>query len=107
MLLLADVLKNFCETSMQYYEIDPSNVYSPPGLAWKAMLKMTGVRLELLQVIIMYLFAESGLRGGTAMVPTRYAKANNPYVPDYDRERENNYLLYLDCTNLYLSLIHI
>ena len=35
------------------------------------------------------------------MVPTRYAKANNPYESDYDRERENNCLLYLDCTNLY------
>ena len=79
---------------------DRCNVYSTPGLAWNAMLKMTGIRLELLQDIDMHLFAESGVRGGTAMVPTRYAKANNPYVPDYDRERENNYLLYLDFTNL-------
>ena len=100
-LLLADVFENFRKTSLQYYGIDPCNVYSAPGLAWNAMMKMTGIRLELLKDIDMHLFVETGVRGGIAMISNRYAKANNPYVSDYDRERENNYLLYLDCTNLY------
>ena len=32
--------------SLQYYELDPCNVFTTAGLAWNAMLKMTGVRLE-------------------------------------------------------------
>ena len=36
-LLLADVFENFRETSLQYYEIDPCNVYSAQGLAWNSM----------------------------------------------------------------------
>ena len=54
-LLLADVFKNFRETSLRYYEIDPCNNYSAPGLAWNAVLKMTGIRLKLLGDIDMHL----------------------------------------------------
>lgn len=100
-LLLADVFENFRNMSLLYYEIDPCNVYSAPGLAWDAMLKMTRIKLELLSDINQYLFIENSIRGGTAMIPNRYARANNPYVSDYNKEIPHNYLLYLDCTNLY------
>ena len=65
------------------------------------MFKMSGMRLELLTDIDMHLFIEAGVRGGTEIISKRYADANKPYVPDYNPEREKNYLLYLDCTNLY------
>ena len=65
------------------------------------MKKMTGIRLEVLKDIDMHLFVETGVRGGIAMISNRYAKANNPYLSNYDRERENNYFLYLGCTNMY------
>lgn len=61
---------------------------------------MTGVRLELLSDVAMHLFVERSVRDRVAMVPTRYAKANNPYVPTYDVNKPHNYI-YLDCTNLY------
>ena len=35
------------------------------------------------------------------MVSKRYAKANNPQVPDYDPSKPNKYILYLDVNNLY------
>ena len=44
---------------------DRCNVYSAPGLAWNAMMKMTGIRLELLSDIDMHLYVESGVRGGS------------------------------------------
>ena len=42
-LLLADVFKKCIDTCLKYYELDPCNRFSAPGLSWDAMLKMTGV----------------------------------------------------------------
>lgn len=65
------------------------------------MLKMTGIGLELLTDIDLHLFIEAGVRGGIGIIPNRYAKANNPYMPEYDTQKPHHYLFYLDCTNLY------
>lgn len=100
-LLLADVFESFRNTSLKYYEIDSCNMYSAPGLAWNAMLKMTGVRLELLTDIDQHLFIEAGIRGGVAMISNGHVKDNNPLLPDYNKTDPNTYLMYLDCNNLY------
>ena len=47
-LLLADVFENFRKTCLQYYKIDPCHYFTSPGLSWDAMLKMTGIKLELM-----------------------------------------------------------
>ena len=41
-LLLADVFENFRKVCEKQYELDPAHYYTTPGLAWDAMLKMTG-----------------------------------------------------------------
>ena len=65
------------------------------------LLKKTGVELELFTDLEMHLFVERGIRGGISMVSKRYAKANNPLVPDYDENKPNSYIMYLDANNLY------
>ena len=35
------------------------------------------------------------------MVSERYAKANNPFLKDYDRSKPTSYIQYLDANNLY------
>jgi hypothetical protein len=74
-LLLADVLENLRNMSLQYYELDPCNTFTTAGSAWNAILKMTGVRLELLTDIGQHLYIESSVRGGVAMIPHRYSKS--------------------------------
>ena len=49
----------------------------------------------------MLLMAEKGIRGGICHVIHRYAKANNKYVKDYDKNKESSYLKYWDVNNLY------
>jgi hypothetical protein len=62
-----DVFKNL-EICLNYNGLDAAHFYTSPGPAWQAVLKMTGVQLELLTDIDMHLFIENGLRGGISMI---------------------------------------
>ena len=99
--LLADVFENFRNLCQEQYGLDPAHYYTSPGLSWEALLKKTGVKLDLFTDLEMHLFVERGMRGGISMVSKRYAKANNPLVPDYDPSKPNKYIMYLDANNLY------
>ena len=100
-LLLADVFENFRKVCQEKYGLDPAHYYSTPGLSWDALLKKTGVELELLTDLDMHLFIERGMRGSISMASKRYAKANNPLVAGYDSTQPTNYITYLDANNLY------
>ena len=43
---------------------------------------------------------EKGTRGGICHAIHRYAKANNKYTKNYDKDKESSYLKYLDENNL-------
>ena len=73
---------------------------SAPGLAWQACLKKTKVELELLADIDMLLIVEKGYRGGIGQAIHRYAKANNKYIKNYDKNNESSYIECLDANNL-------
>ena len=100
-LLLADVFETFRKTCMGQYSLDPAHYYTSPGLSWDALLKKTGVELELLTDYDQHLFIEKGLRGGISMVSKRYARANNHLIEGYDSSKPNTHILYLDANNLY------
>ena len=100
-LLLEDVFENFRDKCIETYELDPAHFLSAPGLAWKACLKKTNVKLELLTDNDMLLMFEKGIRGGMCQATYRYAKANNKYMNNYDKNKESSYLEYLDANNLY------
>ena len=63
--------------------------------------KKTKVELELLTNIDMLLMVEKRIRGVIYHSIKRYAKANNKYVKDYDKNKELSYLKYWDINNLY------
>ena len=100
-LLLTDVSENFRKTCLTYYKLDPLHYITSPGLAWDAMLKMTGINLELITDIDMQLFIEKGLRGGISYIAHRHAEANNKYTRNYDPDKLSSYIMYLDANNLY------
>ena len=49
----------------------------------------------------MLLMVEKGIRGGICHAIHQYAKANNKYMKDYDKNKELSYLKYWDVNNLY------
>ena len=99
--LLADVFENFRNICFDTYKLDPSWYYTTPALTFDAMLKYTGVELELLTDYDMLLMVEKGIRGGISQCCKRYCEANNKYLSNFNSERESNYVMYLDANNLY------
>ena len=100
-LLLADVFENFREVCMDNYKLDPAWYLTAPGLSWDAMLKSTGIKLDLLTDPDMLMMVEAGTRGGVSMISNRYSEANNKYMDSYDQTRPSKYIQYLDANNLY------
>ena len=90
-LLLADVFEKFREKCIEIYGLDPSYFYSAPGLACQACLKKTDVKLELLTDIDMLLMIEAGIRSGMVQSLHKYAKANNKYMNNCDKNIELSY----------------
>ncbi|KAK3107749.1 hypothetical protein FSP39_021357 [Pinctada imbricata] len=101
-LLLSDVFERFRDMTISNFDLDPLQYFTLAGLCWSACLKMSEVQLELITDLEQYLMIEKGTRGGVSMITTRYAKANNPYIPEtYDSTKPNVFLGYFDMNNLY------
>ena len=100
--LLANVYEAFRDTCLKHYSLHPAHFYTSPGLAWKACLKRTGIKLELLTDPDMLLMFEQGIRGGITQSVCKYAAANNKYMGDkFEPNEDTTYLQYLDANNLY------
>ena len=87
-LLLADIFENFRNMCIKVYELDPDHFLSATRLSWQACLKKTEVRLELLTDVDMLLMVEKGIRGGICHAIYRYAKANNKYMKNDNKDKE-------------------
>ena len=100
-LLLAYVFEKFINTCLKFYKLDLFHYFSSLRLSWYAMLKMTGVNLEKIANINMYLCIEKGLRGGISYISKGYAGANNKYIINYDPTKPPIYISNIDTSNLY------
>ena len=78
-LLLADVFENFRNKCLEIYELDPIYFVSATGLAWQGLFNNRLWHYDMLLMI------EKGIRGGIYKATYGYAKANNKYVKNYDK----------------------
>ena len=88
--IVCDVFKKFIKTCLDYYCLDTCHYFSSLGLSWDAMLKMTGIKLELISDIDIHFFIEKRMRGGISYISKRHAKAD-----------DNNAIMDWDANNLY------
>ena len=93
-LIQADVFANFRKVCLKIYHLHEAKFLSAFGLAWKEALKKTEVKLKLLTDIGMLLMVEKGTRGRIYHATHRYAKADNKYMKNYDKNKESSYLQY-------------
>ena len=102
-LLLSDVFENFRNISINDYGLDPIHYYTLPGFAWDCMLSKTKIKFELFtdEQHDMHLFVERGMRGGISVISKRYSSSNNKYMTTYDKNKDDSYIIYLDCNSLY------
>ena len=94
-LLLADVFETFRDVTIKTHKLDPCHYYTLPSLSWDAMLRFTGVELELLQDYEQILMVENGIRGGICQVSHRYLEANNKYLTNFDPNQKPTFISFL------------
>ena len=99
-LFLCDVFEKFIDVCLRNYRLDPCHYFSSPGLSWDAMLKMTGIKLEKINDIDMYLFLEKGMRGGGSCISERYAKSKGNA-----KHSDDISIMYWNMNNLYWTIM--
>ena len=73
-LFIADVFKNYRNSCLDYYKLDPAHYFSASGLFCDTALKNSRVTLKLFTDPDIHLFVEEGLRSGISVRCNRYRK---------------------------------
>ena len=95
------MFKEFRDKCDEIYRLGPAHFMSAPGSAWWSCLKNTKVKLKLITDYNMLMMVENGIGGGICQATYRYAKANNNYMNNYDKNIESSSITFLDANNLY------
>lgn len=86
---LDEVLTEFRRLTYETYGVDCCGFWSSPGVSWAAMLRFTQVKIETVPPD-MYMWLESGVRGGISVISKHRATAT-----------EDSCITYFDANNLY------
>ena len=103
--MLADVFQNPRNKSTEMYELYSAYFLSAPGLPWKAWLKKTEIKLELLTDIDILLMVEKRIQGGYVMqyigklkqiMRGRIIWICKLFIKNHDRNSDKGYTLEVD-----------
>ena len=76
--------------------LDPVYYYTFPNFVFDAILKLTGIEMDLVYDQEMYEMIDAGLRGGMIQTTCKKVEANNKYMgTDYDKNIESSYMNYM------------
>ena len=76
---------------LKMYHLDPVKNFLASRVAQQAVFKKAEIKLELLADTDMLSMIEKGIRGGICHAVHRYAKANNKYMKNYDKNKDSSY----------------
>ncbi len=107
-LLLCESLDLFRNNQIKYYFIDPFYSYTLPGYSWKAWGYRSKTKLEYFnnRDVADFFMERDVIRGGiTTVCRNKSLEANNKYMGEmYNQDIPDNFIYYLDITNLYVVL---
>ena len=106
-LLLADICTHLKDTLYDKFGLEVMEYATLPGFSWDAMLKKTGVQLEIVKDPNMLLMIQKGIRGGTSMIGTRHARVNQPHRQDYNPNDPLCLLDLVDANSLYPHIMQM
>jgi hypothetical protein len=69
--------------------------------SWDALLRLIGVKLDLISDPEIYLFLVNSLRGCVSTISNRYASTNDPRLPTFDSTKPPSYITHFDVNNIY------
>ncbi|XP_046599992.1 uncharacterized protein LOC124295150 [Neodiprion lecontei] len=105
---ITNIFPNFRASCFKTHDSDSLHYYTALGLAFDAMLKYTGVNLQLLDDTELILFIERAIRGDVAQCSNRHARANNRFIrEDFDPNKAESYFMYFDVNNLYCAAMNV
>ena len=87
--------------SLETYGLDPILYYSLPGLSWDALLKYTGIELEMITDPDMHQMVGKSMRGDISNICHQHATCNHPSMDTYNENEEPRMLTYQDANSLY------
>ena len=70
-------------------------------ISMASMFKKDRSKVWIIYKINILLMVEKEIRGGICHAMHRYAKADNKYMKNYDKNKESSYLMCFDANNLY------
>ena len=104
-LMLADLWTWLCQTIENSFSVHPANFLTGNGMAFRAAIQMGREDIEQLADHQQQLLFRKLLRGGYVGLTRRYASANNVELPNYDRDRDDTFIISLDWNSLYPTLL--
>ncbi|KAK3922359.1 putative DNA polymerase [Frankliniella fusca] len=103
--LLCDVFSSYRRMTYDTFQLEAAKFVSGASLSWACALKKTRLRVENITDCDMFAFIERAVRGGQALISTRYLKANNESCRDYDPSQPKSHLSVFDLTALYTGIM--
>ena len=93
-LLLANIFEKFRNMCLKQCELDPAKISFRSWTSMAKSFKKHKGKIRSLTDIDMLLMVEDGIRGEICHSMLCYAKANNSYMKDCDKNKESSYLQY-------------
>ena len=98
-LLLTAVFEKFISAFLEYYRLNPCHYFSSRGLSWNAMLKITGVKVELVSDDCFIPWKRT--KEVISYIAKRFSNASNKYMQFYHNGKPSKYITYLDENDFY------
>jgi len=103
-LIFADLFKKFHHTMYDAHGLDCLHFPRLPSLMLQMALKMTSIKLGLIEDSKIYLMIESAICRGLSYVAQQHSRANFLAIgAEYSTDLLMLHILYLDCNSLYAT----